>query len=233
MIHDGDSRDRVTAAHLADACLRLGVPLRCAPHAVRPLVANARLRGRACPVRHAGSVDVFLEALATAAPGDVLVVDNGGRLDEACIGDLVALEVKNAGLAGIVIWGLHRDTAEIVDIGLPLFSLGALPAGPQRLDPRAPDTFDWANVGPHRVTASDVVVADDDGVLFVPLARFDELLVVANAIRTIEQGQATRIRAGHSLREQLGFTEYLARRQLDPGYSLRAHLRARNAAIEE
>jgi regulator of RNase E activity RraA len=42
--------------------------------------------------------------------GDVLVVDNGGRLDEACVGDLVALEAKHAGVAGIAIWGLHRDT---------------------------------------------------------------------------------------------------------------------------
>jgi regulator of RNase E activity RraA len=41
----------------------------------------------------------------------VLVVDNGGRLDEACAGDLVALEAQAAGLEGLVIWGLHRDTA--------------------------------------------------------------------------------------------------------------------------
>jgi regulator of RNase E activity RraA len=38
-----------------------------------------------CPAQHAGSVDVFLEAFGTAAPGDVLVVDNGGRLDESCV----------------------------------------------------------------------------------------------------------------------------------------------------
>ena len=44
------------------------------------------------PARHYGSVDVFLEALSSAGPGDVLVIDNGGRTDEACIGDLVALE---------------------------------------------------------------------------------------------------------------------------------------------
>ena len=43
-----------------------------------------------------------------AAPGDVLVVDNGGRLDEACVGDLVALEAQAAGVEGMVIWGLHR-----------------------------------------------------------------------------------------------------------------------------
>jgi regulator of RNase E activity RraA len=37
------------------------------------------------PAQHVGSVDIFLEALEGAAPGEVLVVDNGGRLDEACV----------------------------------------------------------------------------------------------------------------------------------------------------
>jgi regulator of RNase E activity RraA len=81
------------------------------------------MAGRACPARHVGSVDIFLEALEAAAPGDVLVVDSGGRLDEACVGDLVVLEAQAAGLEGIMIWGLHRDTADIRTIGLPVFSL--------------------------------------------------------------------------------------------------------------
>ena len=50
--------------------------------------------GRALPARHSGSVDVFLEAFTAAQPGDVLVVDNGGRVDEACVGDLTVLEAQ-------------------------------------------------------------------------------------------------------------------------------------------
>jgi len=53
----------------------------------------------------------------------------------------VALEVQAAGLEGIVIWGLHRDTADIRAIGLPVFSLGAIPTGPQRLDVRPEDAL--------------------------------------------------------------------------------------------
>jgi regulator of RNase E activity RraA len=124
-----------------------------------------RCAGRALPVRHVGSVDVFLEALAHARPGDVLVVDNGGRLDEACVGDLVTLEVQKAGLHGIVIWGLHRDTDELVSIGLPLFSLGTMATGPQRLDPRPADSMQSARVGHWNITQQDVVACDSDGVL--------------------------------------------------------------------
>ena len=51
-------------------------------------------------------------------------------------GDLVALEAHAAGMEGMVIWGLHRDTADIRAIGLSVFSLGAIPTGPLRLDAR-------------------------------------------------------------------------------------------------
>ena len=122
--------DTLTTAHIADACIRAGLPVRCGPAGLTAVSRGMRLAGRVLPVHHAGSVDLYLEALESAEPGDVLVVDNDGLLNEACVGDLVALEVANAGLAGIVIWGLHRDTADIIEIGLPVFSLGSLPTGP-------------------------------------------------------------------------------------------------------
>jgi regulator of RNase E activity RraA len=223
----------LTTAHVADACLRAHIPVRCAPALVRPLVPGSRLAGRACPARHAGSVDVFLEAFETAAPGDVLVVDNDGRLDEACVGDLVALEAQAAGLAGLVIWGLHRDTAELQAIGLPVFSLGAIPAGPLRLDARAPDALASAVVGDWTVTREDLVLGDDDGVLFLPSAQAEEIITLAEAIRDTERRQADRIRAGHSLRSQVGFRDYLAKREDTPSLSFREHLRTVGGAIEE
>ena len=71
---------------VADACIRCGVPLRAAPAGIAAVVAGRQIAGRALPARHYGSVDVFLEALSRAGQGDVLVVDNGGRTDEACVG---------------------------------------------------------------------------------------------------------------------------------------------------
>ena len=148
----------LTTAHLADACIRAQVPVRRASALLRAVVPGSRLAGRVCPARHAGSVDAFLEAFETAAPGDVLVVDNGGLLDEACVGDLVALEAHAAGMEGIVIWGLHRDTADIRAIGLPVFSPGAIPTGPLRLDARPPGALESAVVGDCSVTRDDLVL---------------------------------------------------------------------------
>lgn len=222
----------LTTAHLADACVRAQVPVRCAPAPMRPVVPGSRLAGRVCPARHAGSVDVFLEAFEDAAPGDVLVVDNGGRLDESCVGDLVVLEAQAAGLAGVVVWGLHRDTADIRAIGLPVFSLGTIPTGPLRLDPRPSDALERATVGAWTVDRRDLVLADDDGVLFVPAARVDELLALAETIRDTERRQAEQIRAGVSLRRQVRFDAYLSRRRETPTWSFRDHLRAVGGAIE-
>ncbi len=223
----------LTTAHVADACLRAHVPVRCAPALVRAVVPGSRLAGRVCPARHVGSVVVFLEAFEVAAPGDVLVVDNGGRLDEACVGDLVALEAKAAGLVGIVIWGLHRDTADIRAIGLPVFSLGAIPTGPLRLDARAHDALESAVVGDWSVSREDLVLGNDDGVLFLPNAQAEEILALAETIRDAERRQADRVRAGTSLRSQLQFRAYLAKRENMPSLSFREHLRTVGGAIEE
>jgi regulator of RNase E activity RraA len=223
----------LSTPYLADGCLRTRVPVRCAPAGLRPIAGSMRCAGRARPVRHVGSIDVFLEALQGPGPGDVLVVDNGGRLDEACVGDLVTLEAKGAGMAGIVIWGLHRDSREIREIGLPLFSLGALPTGPQRLDARPADVFSRATVGPHVVTSSDLVAADADGVLFLPEARLDDIVAAAVAIRDTERRHTEAMETGRSFRSQVRFSEYLSRRDRDASYSFRRHIRDVEAAGEE
>lgn len=220
----------LTTPHLADACVRAGVPVRTVSVTA---VADGRVAGRVLPAQHVGSVDVFLEAFESAEQGDVLVVDNGGRRDEACVGDTVTLEAQAAGIAGIVIWGLHRDTVDITSIGLPVFSLGALANGPLRLDPQPADALSTATIGDWTVTREDVVFADEDGAIFMPADRIDELLTLAASIRATEHRQADDIRAGRSLREQVRFAEYLTARAADPSLTFRKHLRAVQGAIEE
>ena len=218
---------------IADACLRLGLPVRMAPPGIRPVLAGARVAGRARPARHSGSVDVFLEAMGDAEPGDVLVIDNGGRTDEACVGDLTALEAEACRVAGLVVWGLHRDTTELERIGVPVFSYGACPSGPLRLDAPAAEALLSARFGDWLVTREDDVFGDADGILFTPRSRAQDLLDVARSISVRERAQADAVRGGKTLRDQLRFEEYLERRAADPTYTFRQHLRRVGGAVEE
>jgi regulator of RNase E activity RraA len=218
---------------IADACLRLEVPLRLAPTGIRPVLPGFRVAGRVLPVQHYGSVDIFLEAIGIAEPGDVLVIDNDGRMDEGCVGDLTTIEAQACGLAGIVIWGAHRDTAELEQIDFSVFSYGTFPAGPRRLDIRATNVLVLARFGDIVVGTQDVVFGDQDGVLFVPKKSVEKIVDTAIATWQTEREQAVSIRAGKTLREQLRFDEYLSTRSTDPSYTFRKHLRLLGGVIEE
>jgi 4-hydroxy-4-methyl-2-oxoglutarate aldolase len=116
---------------ITDAALRLKIPVSIAPPGIHPVAPGMRLAGRVLPAKHFGSVDVFLEAMESSEPGDILVIDNGGRNDEGCIGDLTALETQAARLAGIVVWGntsRHSRTETDQPPDLQLWQLPLRPA---------------------------------------------------------------------------------------------------------
>jgi regulator of RNase E activity RraA len=203
-----------------------------APADVRRIDPGDPIVGPAVPCRHAGSVDLFLEAIGNAPAGSVLVIDNEGRDDEACIGDLVVAEAKGAGLSGIVVWGYHRDTAALREIGLPVWSLGAVAPGPRAKRALDGDPFAAARIGDVEVQRGDVVAADDDGVVFIARADWPRVEAIASRIVDVEGRQAALIAAGTPLRDQLRFDEYLERRRSDPEYTLRQHLIEVGGAIE-
>lgn len=218
---------------ITDAAVRLKIPFRLAPAGNAPLIPGTRAAGRVLPAKHFGSVDVFLEAMETAEPGDVLVIDNGGRRDEGCIGDLTALEAKASGLAALVVWGTHRDTPELRQIGFPIWSYGSCPSGPLRLDSRAADALQSARFGDFEVRNTDLVFADDDGCLFIDGTSAEKLLETARTIWQRERAQADAIRSGQTLRTQLRFADYLTKRAADSTYTFRQHLRKLGGVIEE
>jgi 4-hydroxy-4-methyl-2-oxoglutarate aldolase len=222
-----------TTPFIADACVMLEVPVRVGPPGLRPLIPSARIAGPACPARHAGSTDVFLEAIAAAHRGDVLVIDNTGRMDEGCIGDLVAGEAFVAGLSGLVVWGAHRDSAAIQAIAVPVWSLGTCPNGPLELRTRSTHALEAASIGHHvTVTKDDCVFADTDGVVVIATADAPRIVAAARDIAVREQAQAMRLLSGERLRDQLQLDAYVARRRDDPSHSFRAHLKSLGGAIE-
>ena len=221
-------------AAVADACVRLKL----APRAVLgldPVLPGTTVAGPVLPVRHAGSVDVFFEALQAVPRGTrpVLCIDNGGRLDEGCIGDLTALEAKHHGCAAILVDGAHRDTATLRTLGLPVWSRGTSPFGPLAARMRPADALASATIGGNTVTPDDVVALDDDGAVFVPRAQAAKVWDLAARIQATEAEQARLAGAGQPLCEQFQVKGFLAKRKADPALGFRTHLRSIGKAIEE
>jgi regulator of RNase E activity RraA len=218
---------------IADACIRCRISLNIAPLGINPVIIGSHIAGRALPVRHFGSVDIFLEAMRDAKKGDILVIDNNLRRDEGVIGDLTVLEARACGLSGIMVWGCNRDTEELRKIGFPVFSYGFFPAGPLRLDDRSDDALTTAHFGDFTVGKRDIVFADTDGVLFVLEDDIEKIIETAEKIYETERRQAEMVDSGVILRDQFRFEEYLVKRAKDKTYNFRTHLRQIGGAIEE
>lgn len=221
-----------TTPFIADACVQLSLPVRIGPTGLRCNFPGSKVSGPVRPARHAGSTDVFLEAIAHAKHGDVLVIDNGGRTDEGCIGDLVVGEAFMSGVAGTICWGTHRDTGAILAMNARVWSLGTCPNGPLELRRRSATALTAANLGSVTTTHEDYIFADDDGVVVVATTDLARIVETAKDIATREGAQAARLLKGELLRSQLDLAGYVARREADPHYTFRDHLKSFGGAIE-
>jgi 4-hydroxy-4-methyl-2-oxoglutarate aldolase len=149
------------------------------PNTILPLQANALLVGPAAVVLMSQddnlSVRKALENLP--APGTVLVVAGGSTSHTATLGGLMALEMQNGGIAGLVTDGLVRDSREIRAMGFAVWCRGVTPTAPKKNGPAI--VGGAVSIGGQVIRDGDLVIADDDGVVIWPQARIAELLVKA------------------------------------------------------
>ena len=89
-----------------------------------------------------------------------------------------------------------------------------------------------AEFGDFKVTRNNVVFGDDDGVIFTPLDRVEEVLSSAMTLWETERRQAEALKSGRTLSQQFKFEEYLNKREKDATYTFRKHLKEIGGAIE-
>jgi len=156
---------------------------------IRPVAGPARLFGRAFTVRFApidrsepGTVGDFIDRLE---PGTVVVLDNGGRQDCTVWGGILSQLAAHKQIAGSVIHGVCRDTAEADEAGYPLYALGKfMRTGKDRVQVEAYEQP--VMLGDVRVAQGDLLIGDADGVVVVPRLRMQEVLTKALETRVLE-----------------------------------------------
>jgi 4-hydroxy-4-methyl-2-oxoglutarate aldolase len=124
----------------------------------------------------------------------VIMCANEHYTGTAVIGDLAAGMMRNKGVAAFVTDGLARDRSGIVATGLPLFAMGISPNSPASTGPGqvgAPIVLGGVQVCP-----GDIVVGDADGVVVVPLAQADAVLVRLCTVQATEKTAAESVKAG-------------------------------------
>lgn len=152
---------------------------------LRPYYTGGRMAGPALTVRTRPGDNLMIhKALQIAKAGDVIVVDAGGDLTNALIGEIMVGHAQKIGVAGIVINGAIRDRDELVAGSLPVFAAGVTHRGPYKDGPgeiNVPITIDGMVIEP-----GDLMLGDGDGILAVPQDAATELLEATRAKQAAE-----------------------------------------------
>jgi 4-hydroxy-4-methyl-2-oxoglutarate aldolase len=193
---------------ISDALDRLGIRGGC--YGITPRVLGVKATGRAFTVRYRpcgverGTVGDFLDDVE---PGQVVVLDNGGRTYGTVWGDIMTVYAQKRGIAGTVIDGVCRDMPRIHEMRYPIYTRGhIMVTGKDRVE------LDGINipvaVSDIQIRPNDIVACDDTGVVIVPHDRAEEILKIAKEIDEVEQSILRMLDRGMTMREARKQTGY-------------------------
>lgn len=179
---------------------------------IRPLDSSVRLAGPALTVRRKPVElvprddpkprDRFVETIASAAPGSVMVVVSDAEQEAALWGGLLAAAGVHGKLGGVVADGPVRDPNEIVGLKFPVFCTGAVPAGGAGIITHGA-VNEPVSCGGVVVHSGDFMYGDCNGVVVIPAGLELEILRNAVTVEARDQEAAKRILAGADLLETM------------------------------
>ena len=207
---------KLDTTSISDALDRLGIAGQCLT--IKPLDHRFRLTGRAYTILYGpaghppGTVGDYIDDVA---PGDVVVLDNGGRENATVWGDILTWVAHRRGVSGTVIDGACRDTHLARELGYPIYSRSySMRTGKDRVQVEGVGVT--VNIGDARVAQGDLLRGDADGVLAIPRAHEEAVLAAAEEIDAVEQRIRAAINDGQTLaeaRKALGYHQLQTRRK--------------------
>jgi 4-hydroxy-4-methyl-2-oxoglutarate aldolase len=183
---------------------------------IRPVVRGKRICGPAVTaLSHAGDNIMLHAAIDVAQRGDVIVVALKSPSTDGMIGELIATQCQARGVQAVILDAGCRDSAELNEMGFPVWSRAISAAGTNKANPG------WVNVpvsiGDVTITPGDLVVADDDGVCVVKAEDAAAVVTACQARLAKEDNNRKRFQAGEvsldvsglrPILEQLGVKTY-------------------------
>ena len=143
---------------------------------------------RLVPVGEADASPVLgtLEAITTGHPGDILVIDQGGRTDVNSFGGIAGYTAIHHGFAGVVIDGVSRDVDDMKAMGLPVYGKGVIQSSIRNRCAFGGHGIEVQLAGTS-VSPGDLIMADDNGVVIVPGTLVDQVLEQARGFAETEE----------------------------------------------
>lgn len=195
--------EKLSTTNVSDACDFFNI--HGATYGIRPMIEKwGRMVGRAVTVKMCAAGEtknkhhLGMNAIVAAKPGDIIVIDNGGRLDTSCWGGILANSAKMKKVTGTVIDGCCRDLDDIIDADYPVFARGCVVATARgRIMEQS--TNEMISFGGVQVRPGDVVMCDRSGVVIVPWEHVDEVLEKAEELYDKEEAMLAEILASGDL----------------------------------
>ncbi|MGO1884749.1 MAG: RraA family protein [Citricoccus sp.] len=167
------------------------------PSRIRPL-NSAPLLGSAYTVNAPEGDNILLYyAIDNAQPGDVIVAGNAGFTERALCGEIMASLAKSRGIAGIVVDGAIRDSAELARMDFPVYSVASSPNGPYKNGPGTVN--EPLSIGTQVVRPGDILAGDATGIVVIPAEEASEVASVTAQLVEKEDRTLAEITAGKGM----------------------------------
>jgi regulator of RNase E activity RraA len=182
----------IPAAVVGDCMARI----QATPAAIRAMhAAGTVLAGPAYTVKTRPGDNLFVhKAIDLAQPGDIIIVDAGGALDNAIVGEMMATHAETRGLGGLIIYGAIRDSGHVRNHPFPVYAAGVTLRGPFQSGPGQVNVP--IALGSMSVEPGDLLLGDDDGVICIPYDIVESLYPDAKKRLDGENAQRDRVRNG-------------------------------------
>ena len=191
--------DKLATTNLADALDKVGI--RGAVIGIRPMYDCPKIVGRAVTIKITAAgmakakYHLGVRAIDAAQAGDVILIDNRGDLYNNCWGEILSMGAKMKGIAGVVVDGAARDIDACQEFGFPVYARGTVP-----LTARGrvmEESFnEVVRVGDVQARPGDILVADINGVVVIPVEKLDGVLAAAEEIQKKEEAMVEELRRG-------------------------------------